>query len=82
VTEGIQPDGDPGKAFEDVISEVDPGPEGTALRTALGMSRAGSRDIPDKPSGDPAPTPRKHDRIAEASPDDAPPEYKTWRTGP
>jgi hypothetical protein len=75
VTEAIQPGADQEEAFNELIGELDPAPEGVALREALGMDEEGSRALP---RGEP----RRRRAGTEASPDEAPKEYDTWRTGP
>src|SRR3954465_5692817 len=69
-------EGDPEDGFNDMVSELDPGAEAVALRKALGLGRHGTRGVPDDPA-EPGP-----DHGDTASPEDAPPEYRTWRTGP
>jgi hypothetical protein len=71
VTEAIQPGGDQAEAFNDLVEELDPAPEGEALREALGLDDDGTRELP-----------RRAPRDQEAKPSDTPPEYRTWRTGP
>jgi hypothetical protein len=74
VTEAIQPGGDTEEGFNALIEELDPAPEGEALRDALGMDAYGSRQLP---RGGKAAA-----QSGEAKPDDKPVEYQTWRTGP
>lgn len=81
VTEAIQPDGDPEEAFEDLIEELDPAPEGQDLREALGMPREGSRSIPGG-SGETERVKAERPQEQPAKPEDTPPEYRTWETGP
>jgi hypothetical protein len=72
VTEAIQPGGDQAEAFNELVEELDPAPEGEALREALALDDEGTRELP-----------RRARRGAEAvKPSDTPPEYRTWRTGP
>ena len=72
MTQAIQPDGDAAEAFNELVEELDPGPEGEALRRALGLDEDGTRDLPQD----------EHGHEPPATPDDTPPEYVTWRTGP
>ena len=72
VTKAIQPGEDQAEAFNDLVEELDPAPEGEALREALGLDDEGTRDLPKRASR----------RPQTAKPSDAPPEYRTWRTGP
>ena len=48
VTKAIQPGEDQEAAFEEIIGEIDPAPEGKALRRALGMTKYGTRDLPKR----------------------------------
>jgi hypothetical protein len=48
VAEAVEPGKDQEAAFEEIIGEVDPAPEGKALRQALGMSETGSRELPKR----------------------------------
>jgi hypothetical protein len=74
VTEAIQPTGDPVEGFNELIEELDPAPEGEALRHALGMDEHGTREIPRMRE--------QAEKAPEAQPDDQPVDYQTWRTGP
>jgi hypothetical protein len=46
MAEGLEPGNDQVEAFGDIVEELDPAPEGDALRDALGMDHDGTRVLP------------------------------------
>lgn len=88
MTEAVQPDGDEAAFVGEMIEELDVAPEVEDLRGALGMDEQGSRALPrglarerQDLKGDAQKVEAKAAR-RPASPEDRPPEYQTWRTGP
>jgi len=46
VAKALEPGQDQDEAFEELVGELDPAPEGEALRDALGMDEDGTRVLP------------------------------------
>lgn len=86
----LEPTGDQDEFVDEMIGELDVAPEIEDLRAALGMEEDGTRTTAGKPrkrqdlKGDAAKLKARHERRrpSAAEPADAPPEYRTWHTGP